>query len=656
MGDPFALPALTIGAASLAIQVFSGIKKGYARFLSAIQMDEECGVLRINLAIQFSKILDWGDAAGLTDPEKHNEYDRKLKYNKALIFGVLSEIQSILKALKEVSLRYDSIGAEGPKDPAQRIPVESGEEPTNILNKFRTKSVIEDIDLERFAHVLRSQDIPPERRSYPRGFNTLVKVAQGIQDISKQPKRLRWALIDRDGAMRHVERLTELTDFLHTTLGDTQMEILLETTRETWLAMLQLTTTVQGMENLLEAMQKPRAQSTDSRTSFDSQGTTLVARESSGGTEALHTGPESLLQRLTRFSIIVAKSQKDQSSTKFESKHLALEDIQALELGDDEDRGTRTIGALRGKKLWVEWKSFKIMFNDEGNGILRAGPDPRLVRAVERLVALLQTKFKPKEFRLPYCLGYLIRKGKNPAFGLIHTSGDPWPETHELQSLLWVLEKGRKPPIAIRFQLAQDLAACISSLHAVNWLHKGLRSASVLFLKLTANDDSLGNMYLSGLEYARLDESGCPTTGPPLSQDWAVYSHPEYVDGNRFRKSYDIYGLGIVLMEIALWEPAEKLFTAYQPSSLVHETAGSDGNTVSSKQIHEIIFSENDGLLQRVRMNMGSKYYSATKACVEGMSAFGLPDTVDQTDPTIGALLQQAFLRVVVDTLGSIVI
>jgi len=59
-------------------------------------------------------------------------------------------------------------------------------------------------------------------------------------------------------------------------------------------------------------------------------------------------------------------------------------------------------------------------------------------------------------------------------------------------------------------------------------------------------------------------------------------------------------------------------------------------------------------LLSHIRVAMGEKYCSAVRACIGGMESFGLPTGAPQNDPAIATLLQQAYLRLVVDVLNDI--
>lgn len=92
--DPLTAPALGLGAASLAIQVFDGVKSGYHYFEAAVQMPVDCESFKLRLRIEYTRLLDWGDLAGLTDESKHKQFDTRLKANRAIIMALLSEIQS----------------------------------------------------------------------------------------------------------------------------------------------------------------------------------------------------------------------------------------------------------------------------------------------------------------------------------------------------------------------------------------------------------------------------------------------------------------------------------------------------------------------------------------------------------------------------------
>jgi len=193
----------------------------------------------------------------------------------------------------------------------------------------------------------------------------------------------------------------------------------------------------------------------------------------------------------------------------------------------------------------------------------------------------------------------------------------------------------------------------------------------VLFLGGT-DTPTLSQPYISSFEYARPDVKNETYKGAPETPEWAVYCHPDYIgrSGN-FRKTYDIYSLGIILIEIGHWKPAAEIFrvsdevNSASNATMVkgdsHKEPLSADQLPQSYQIHKWLTADVEqggrpDILDTVRTNMGERYFSAVKACIGGMEYFHLPKDVDQTDPIIATLLQHAYLRLVVDVLHAIVV
>lgn len=139
-------------------------------------------------------------------------------------------------------------------------------------------------------------------------------------------------------------------------------------------------------------------------------------------------------------------------------------------------------------------------------------------------------------------------------------------------------------PLGTRFELARKVFNAVVFLHASGWLHKNIRTGSIiLFLKLGEDgcDIELDNPYLAGYDFSRPDDVPLhdfdttnfpqhlysadqlrrrPTTtrrAGEIKLDY--YHHPDKrASPNRaYRHAYDVYSLGIVLLEIGLWYPIE---------------------------------------------------------------------------------------------------
>lgn len=108
-----------------------------------------------------------------------------------------------------------------------------------------------------------------------------------------------------------------------------------------------------------------------------------------------------------------------------------------------------------------------------------------------------------------------------------------------------------------------------------SWVHKSIRSDVVAFMAVgreTSEPDAgaparespagrfdLGKPYLFGFEYARAGDG----TTHSLANN--LYRHPDRWGRPtaRFEKSHDMYALGVVLLEIALWKDVGVLFKTF---------------------------------------------------------------------------------------------
>jgi serine/threonine protein kinase len=116
------------------------------------------------------------------------------------------------------------------------------------------------------------------------------------------------------------------------------------------------------------------------------------------------------------------------------------------------------------------------------------------------------------------------------------------------------------PALETRFKMALSLARTLNLLHTSGWLHKSIRSNNIVMFQATeTNIPEFENPYLLGFEFSRPDgyhEATYHERSRVVSAN-QLYRHPE-VQGHsprRYQASDDIYSLGLVLLEIALWMP-----------------------------------------------------------------------------------------------------
>jgi len=194
--------SLGLGVASLAVQVFHGAVKGYEYFVVASKMPDRYESLRLRLQIEYGRLLDWGDAAGII--ENQEAFDKKMKMNGGTVMALLSEMRSLLKKMRTYSLRYDGL--------ASPLPEEGKGHPR--------LQPIDTVNMKEYRMIFESKDIPKDKRKYPKGLNRLIELASGGKEIFKHPKRLRWAAIDEKIFKEDLDRMAWLTTFLHETQRD----------------------------------------------------------------------------------------------------------------------------------------------------------------------------------------------------------------------------------------------------------------------------------------------------------------------------------------------------------------------------------------------------------------------------------------------------
>lgn len=162
-----------------------------------------------------------------------------------------------------------------------------------------------------------------------------------------------------------------------------------------------------------------------------------------------------------------------------------------------------------------------------------------------------------------------------------------------------------------RFLVAQQVAKSMGAFHADGWVHKSMRSNSVLFFQSSGDQNGLlvESPYLVNFEYSR-PETAMTKYDFDNDLERNLYRHPDRQGRPKtsFSKLHDIYALGVVLLEIGLWETAPSL---YQHAA----RRLPDGQTLSPAAIR-LGFIE--AAKQRLGHHMGPGYVSAVLACLTG--------------------------------------
>ncbi|KAF5720245.1 serine threonine kinase [Fusarium globosum] len=119
-----------------------------------------------------------------------------------------------------------------------------------------------------------------------------------------------------------------------------------------------------------------------------------------------------------------------------------------------------------------------------------------------------------------------------------------------------------------RFRLAYKLSEAVFFLHTAGFFHKNITSSSVVLFRRKASPEAqssdLDNAYLMGFDLIRAADAKTTKEGAvkepgssPRSWEFDIFQHPDRLRGDgspMYINTYDVYSLGVLLLEIGLWE------------------------------------------------------------------------------------------------------
>lgn len=169
------------------------------------------------------------------------------------------------------------------------------------------------------------------------------------------------------------------------------------------------------------------------------------------------------------------------------------------------------------------------------------------------------------------CLGYTDDAAQS-RYGLVYKA--PASSFSTLHALIASSDL-KTPDLDDRVRLAATLAVALWSLHSLDWLHKSLCTSNVLFFPSAFSTSAhsptaaaalvpaVASPFLSGFDASRPDLDTALSVAPRNPSIRDLHRHPGALRGGRpYCKAFDVYSLGLVLLEIGLWKPLQ---TYYKP-------------------------------------------------------------------------------------------
>ncbi|KAH6616675.1 prion-inhibition and propagation-domain-containing protein [Boeremia exigua] len=628
--------SMGIGAFSLLFQMFAGCVDGYNFIADACHAHSDCYALLVKFKLEENRLINWAKLVKL------DYTDESLTFNhmsKMLVLDVMEQQRDLLNKFRKLE---DKKGYR------------------KLAMTSRTKTAIQHeaspaAALLESGHLTSNSNGPPtlgnavqfppieNEEIVKKALLFLKRFQEGMAEV---PRRLQWATIHKDKMEELIEKLADLNNKMLEALGQGQMETLISMHKRTDYQILvmnqkfeQFTQIIQSQ--LLSSSRRQNRITYLEESDYDDLDSQLIPHhrriEPLGAlaqSKALHQAIEGSTVIDYEFAETLRLPEPARASAIRETQ-LSIRDIRAKdggELQDDDDDSNRTEASYNGTSVWIEWKVAEPSTLSHNGGL-----DPKIEERVKKLAALLKSNSSADEsadsiqFRAPHCLGY-FKDEEYSRFGLVfkkprRASTEPPVSLHALLTDTSVTI----PSLTDRILLMRLLAETMERLHAVDWLHKGLRSANILFFNHPNSATiNYADPYISGFDYSRPAGRDDMTERPADDLAADLYRHP-FVQrqGNKggFRKMHDLYALGTLLLEIARWKPLAQILDIDLKRAKPKD----------AYQVRERLLTTDPGLLRDVRSFSGDTVERIIRTCLDGPEAFGLTDDGD------GAELQRAF-------------
>lgn len=589
------------------------------------------------------RLFAWSETSGLLDADS-KDHERILNSNvfnlhRQTVLDLLVQIQCLFKEFTEYQRQHNHLKTVRDDDGLVSAPEKDAKQ--------------------------ANYPISEKKRSFIQNAMTNMKTK------SKEGwTRLKWTSLDKEAFERLLANFSTLNDNMTNLLDHSLQVEIRNTVQDTNRGVLLLHHKIADLGHLVLALKSQL----DAGATVNSSLMSKVEREANA--DALRQ-----LSKLAKFKEFSEKIdpksdkpvKKDEAASKFLElatagpqgnlwvpRYLIELDADVDESDPDANRCEALLKTPKGKKkVWIEWKDY------DASGHPDSLSKAEAVDRVRKLAALLNHSPKPEAFRTPHCLGFFDRADPNipeddvdildNRLGLIferpgdedlHTTLPPVSLRDLLQD-----HSFRKPRVTERIKLAHALSNCLLYLHAVNWLHKGLRSHNVLFFRARAGHVDLRRPYLSGFDFSRPGGSDEMTDAPGIDAEHDMYRHPSTQSNRRrererSKKSFDVYSLGVIFVELAHWETVEEVLDV--------DMRRARGNPDVVRQVREELLAEHR--IADIGANMGQRFEEATRRCLTGEHELGLRKGDDETADEVAEKLSMRFYEDVVKTLEEVTV
>ncbi|KAB2105371.1 hypothetical protein AG0111_0g6009 [Alternaria gaisen] len=645
---------LAIGGVSFFFQVFAGCIQGYELIADACRAHKDCQALLLNFKVEEHRLLNWAKLVQL------DYRDDKLVLNhmsKGLIINIMEQQQKLLFSFGRLDNRYERL-----TDP--------------LLEEAAEEFVLQNSDwlIENDTNGSSEGSVKPVR--FPPTEELVKMSVRFVQQFKDVPKRLRWATFDQQKMEKLIAKLANFNDKMHEALDKAQVDLLIDMQTRTNDQIVLLNRTMSHMVQIYQSQQLEQISFQRSHSLLEMDNAEYDGLTDSGAVIARGAAHQPLAALAQQNFIHLAIEDSREDLTSSYARKINMPDLpndirdtkllyadvrprQGTQFPQEIDEGVRTEAYYKKTPVWIEWKTPDTSGPMQQDG----GVDAKIHARVKKLAALLSKHNRTVRFRAPFCRGYFIDEDEG-RFGLVFEKPASVPMDMEPTSLhaLITTPENDIPSLTDRITLMRLLVETVERLHAVDWLHKGLRSANILLFpkkggkvhngRVMEGEINYADPFISGFDYSRPATSDDMTERPLDNPAADIYRHPSVQHkGNRedaggresYKKSFDLYSLGIVLLEIAYWRPIDQIVSIDLENARPKDTWGVRKRLLEKEPQH----------LRGVKSHLGNTVEGVITACLQGPVAFDLDEDADEKREVVAAQLQRAFGEKVVKKLGS---
>ncbi|QSZ28965.1 hypothetical protein DSL72_003472 [Monilinia vaccinii-corymbosi] len=484
-----------VGAVGVLGQIFSGCITAYSLFTTASNLSRDSEKLTCKIRIEEMRLLVWGREWGVLEGRFEEVLRREEHVGNERLRGlavqILSELYRTMTDFQRLRERYGVV-EEGEGEGGKRV-IEGGEGE-------------------------REMEREKEKGSFGLGKLSLR---------SELSKRVKWVIGDKEKFTVLLQDLKDYNDGLEQLFPPSR----LATLHRTWTNEL-----LQGAHRDLGKLRILETASSGVYPGLNISANLKQLKINLDEKETKNFKPTYTL-KIQRHALVIKNSDMGRTHGQYKNPSLA-----------------------EAQEIIVEWVEYE-----------KEDLDARLnhLRRIDDLARMIHSASdRHPDLQTIDCLGY-TDDSTSSRYGLIYRTPTRSSSSSTLNALI-SSNDFRTPDLDDRFKLAHTLSVALWSLHSLDWLHKNLCSSNILFFpsayskspgisRERENVPDIGTPYLLGFDASRPDhmsEMSIASRNPAAAN---LHRHPSSLHSSscprkQYCKSFDIYSLGLVLLEIGLWK------------------------------------------------------------------------------------------------------